>query len=404
MTPFLPSDGDGWQALCTEVAMESARLQEGVHPNLRAALAPLLELMNCYYSNLIEGHHTFPGEVEAALRTAGEHQTQESLVIEAMAHVHTQRQITKRLDDPGWNPTSEEALRWIHAEFTRQLPDDMRWVESPDGKTRIRIVPGELRDGRVTVGRHDPPTHTALPRLLAEFTSQYGKHDNASPASLAKIAAAHHRLLWIHPFYDGNGRVARLMTDAMLERAKVGCGGLWRISRGFARRVNDYKRLLENADAPRQGSLDGRGNLSQRAFDDWCSFVIERAKDQIGFMRDSIRPAALGDRIRAWARDAFPRSDHERMSLLLAMVMQNGEVSRATAAVMLGVTDRQVRNVVDDLVKRGVVATEPRGPLRPAIAMNVVPRWFPDLFPHNEDERLQSVDPQRRGGGPEVSR
>jgi Fic family protein len=388
MTPFLPSDGEGWQAQCTDVAMEAARLQAAVHPLLRAALAPLLELMNCYYSNLIEGHHTFPGEVARALRTAGEHRSQQSLVVEAMAHVATQRQITARLGDSDWNPTTVDALRWMHAEFIRHLPDDMLWVESPERTTRIHIIPGELRAGRVTVGHLDPPLHSALPRLLTEFALQYGKHGNASPASLAKIAAAHHRLLWIHPFYDGNGRITRLMTDAMLERAGVGCSGLWRISRGFARRVTDYKRLLQNADAPRQGSLDGRGNLSQQTLDDWCSFVIACAKDQIGFMRDIIRPENLADRIRSWAKDAFPRSDHGRISLLLTMVMQNGEISRATAAMVLGVTDRQVRNVIDELVQHGVVATEPRGPLRPAISMQVVPRWFPDLFPHGEDQRL----------------
>lgn len=48
MTPYLPADDEAWQAMCTNVVMESARLQEGMHPHLRAALAPLLELMNCY--------------------------------------------------------------------------------------------------------------------------------------------------------------------------------------------------------------------------------------------------------------------------------------------------------------------------------------------------------------------
>jgi Fic family protein len=387
MTPFLPTEDPGWQELCIEVAMESARLQEAVHPNLRAALSPLLELMNCYYSNLIEGHRTFPGEVARALNSAQDQKKQEDLVVEALAHVKTQGEMAHRLRDPGWNPTSPESLRWMHRDFMERLPGRMLWLEYP-GHKRLKIVPGELRGGKVSVGSHDPPLFSALPVFLEEFHKQYADHDRATPHAFAMIAAAHHRLAWIHPFYDGNGRVARLMTDAMLERAGVGAGGLWRISRGFARRVGEYRRFLENADATRRSSLDGRGNLTQRGLDEWCGFVIACAKDQIRFMRDSIRPAALADRIRAWARDSFPHSDHERIGLLISQVMKDGEVSRSHASILLGVGERQARNIVDDLVERSVVAAEPRGPIRPAISLKVVPRWFPDLFPHSEDELL----------------
>ena len=374
MTPFLPLDTAEWQRSCTEVAMEAARLQEAVNPRLRLALAPLLEVMNCYSSNLIEGHHTFRGEVAAALRTATEHKSQESLVREAMAHVATQRAVDVRLQDGAWNPATPEALGWMHAEFTSRLPEDLRWAESPDGKTRLAVVPGAWRTGQVSVGRHDPPLHTALPLFLAEFVVRYGAHDSPSPHSLAKIAAAHHRLLWIHPLLDGTGRVTRLMTDAMFKRAALGCGGRWRISRGFARKVGDYKRLIETADAPRQGQLDGRGNVSQRALDAWCAFVIERAHDQIRFMRDLLKPALLSARIHAWARESFPHAQHERIGLLLSLVMQNAEITRATTTTLLGVGERQARNIIDDLGRRGVAAAEPRGPLRRAIAMNTVPR------------------------------
>jgi Fic family protein len=387
MTPYLPTEDPAWQEICIEVAMEAARLQEAVHPNLRAALSPLLELMNCYYSNLIEGHRTFPGEVAQALRSAQSQKKHEELVVEALAHIKTQGQLALRLRNPAWESTAAESLRWIHREFMERLPERMLWLESP-GQKRLKIAPGELRAGKVGVGRHDPPLHSSLPVFLEEFHRQYRDHGNATPHALAKIAAAHHRLAWIHPFYDGNGRVARLMTDAMLERAGIGAGGLWRISRGFARRLGDYKRFLENADSPRQGSLDGRGNLTQKGLDDWCRFVIECAKDQLRFMRESIKPATLTERIRAWSRDEFPRSDHERIGLLIALLMKEGEISRADATVLLGVRERQARNIVEDLAQRGVVAAEPRGPLLPAIPLKAVPRWFPDLFPHGEDERL----------------
>lgn len=60
-------------------------------------------------------------------------------------------------------------------------------------------------------------------------------------------ASAHHRLLRIHPFLDGNGRVARLMSHAMLLDA-LDTGGIWSVARGLARSEENYKTRLESCD------------------------------------------------------------------------------------------------------------------------------------------------------------
>ena len=64
------------------------------------------------------------------------------------------------------------------------------------------------------VGQHVAISLGALPRFLKRFEEVYsslGKTD-----TILVTTAAHHRILWIHPFLDGNGRVARLMSYAML--------------------------------------------------------------------------------------------------------------------------------------------------------------------------------------------
>ncbi len=71
-------------------------------------------------------------------------------------------------------------------------------------------------------------------------------------------ATAHHRLLWIHPFLDGNGRVARLMSYAMLLET-LDTGGVWSIARGLARNESTYKSKLMACDTHRRNDLDGRG-------------------------------------------------------------------------------------------------------------------------------------------------
>ena len=77
------------------------------------------------------------------------------------------------------------------------------------------------------------PPH--VPRFLKRFEEVYGKLGKTD--TIVATAAAHHRLLWIHPFLDGNGRVARLMSHATLLDA-LDTGGVWSIARGLARNVD----------------------------------------------------------------------------------------------------------------------------------------------------------------------
>ncbi len=100
------------------------------------------------------------------------------------------------------------------------------------------------------------------------------------------IASAHHRLNYIHPFTDGNGRVSRLMSHAMALEAGIGGQGLWSVSRGLARGLSDrgeYKRMMDMADTPRRGDRDGRGNLSEAALKTYCEWFLKVTLDQITF-------------------------------------------------------------------------------------------------------------------------
>jgi Fic family protein len=126
----------------------------------------------------------------------------------------------------------------------------------------VRVVPGELRRRDVKVGAHVAISAGALPRILNRFEEVYSHLKRTD--SILGAATAHHRLLWIDPFLDGNGRVARLMSHAMLLEA-LDTGGVWSVARGLARHVEAYKRHLAGCDGPRRNDLDGRGNLSEEA-------------------------------------------------------------------------------------------------------------------------------------------
>lgn len=99
-----------------------------------------------------------------------------------------------------------------------------------------------------------------------------------------------------------SGRVARLMSYAML-RDILDTRGLWSVARGLARQVETYKHHLAACDAPRQGDLDGRGNLSEKALAGFVEFFLKTCIDQVEFMAGLMQPERLRDRIMIWSEE-----------------------------------------------------------------------------------------------------
>ena len=335
--------------------------------------------MNCYYSNLIEGHNTHPVDIERALKNDYSNDTHKrDLQLEAKAHIDVQRWI----DDGGLkgSAVSGEVIREIHARFCKELPEDLLWVEDPDTKERVRVVAGEFRNREVAVGRHRAISPGAVPRFLARFGEVYGAAGKTE--SIVGAAAAHHRVAWIHPFIDGNGRVARLMSHAMLLES-LDTGAVWSVARGLALNVDAYKRHLEACDEVRRNDLDGRGHLSEGALSRFTEFFLRTCLDQVAFMEGLMQPDQLRARILLWAEEEvrLDRLPPQARNILEA-VLYRGELPRADAAAVVGAVDRHARRIVSALMKRGVLnADSPRAPLHIVFPAALASRWMPGLFP-----------------------
>ena len=232
------------------------------------------------------------------------------------------------------------------------------------------------------VGRHIPPSSEALPRFLHRFADAYDTKRLSRVRQIIALGAAHHRLLWIHPIYDGNGRVTRLMSHASLLRCGVG-SSLWSVARGLARNVQDYKKLLMAADGPRRGDLDGRGTLSTQALSDFCAFFMTVCIDQVEFMASLLEPSDLLRRMRLHIEEEIQAGSLLKGSFpLLRETLLAGEVQRGKASEITGYGERMARNVVSDLLKKGYLKSETtRAPLSLAFPIDAVERWFPRLYP-----------------------
>jgi Fic family protein len=389
MEPLVPAEASGeLEDEVISLVAEANQLAGRVHPILRDSIGDLVRSMNCYYSNLIEGHDTHPRDIDRALaNNFSDEPKRRELQQEAVAHIHVQQLIDSGNDPDVW-PASAAYASWLHETFCSRLPPEMLWVTNPTTGERLPVVPGQWRTHEVVVGRHLPPEPADLPRFLARFDRAYKAPPLNRMRQIQTVGAAHHRFLWIHPFLDGNGRVARLMSHALLKRLGIGTS-LWSVARGLAREDELYKKLLMVADSPRDGDRDGRGNLTERGLVMFCRFFLEQSVDQIRFMAGLLEPQMLLTRMEIHIEEEIRAKRLQRGSfVVLREAVLAGEVERSKVPMLTGYEERAARNVTAALVERGMLsAASHRAPLRLAFPADVAERWFPNLYPANAGSR-----------------
>jgi Fic family protein len=397
MEPLFPDRCLELEELAFELIRRSVALGQSVHPITRSAIVEVVRSMNSYYSNLIEGHNTHPIDIEKALaKDYSSEPGKRALQIESRAHIEVQKLIETRLhDDPAIAICSSDFLCWIHREFYGRLPAEFRVVRMESGLD-VPLNPGHLRDGEVIVHRHIPPFSGSLPRFLSRF-AEYEPSRLDPFARIIATAASHHRLAWIHPFFDGNGRVLRLFTHAYLIKTKSDGHGLWMVSRGFARSRDHYMSALIGADAGRKGDFDGRGNLSNKGLTNFCIFFLKTAIDQAGFMSSLLDLDSMHDRIivfvEYWVRQNrwdFLRSIRAKIGHLLSDIFLRGELSRGEAAAVLSIPERTSRKVLNYLIDQSLLTSAgPGRPVRLGFPVHTIGFYFPKLYPDNIEFSLQ---------------
>lgn len=373
-TPWLP-DGDSRRHLldrCSSVISRSDLLRSSVPVGIREALAPLLRNMNSFYSNLIEGQHTTPAEIEQALKSefSADSETARRQRL-AIAHVEIERDL---LTEPR-SPYDASMLLEVHRRlFVATEPD---------------IQPGVFRSVDVRVGKYIAPPKDEVPGLIDHWCKAYLRAAGRDERLLAGICA-HHRLAWIHPFRDGNGRVSRMQLLMSFNAIDL-AGNIWSPLRGFARDLNGYYVRLANADWVRMQDFDGRGNLTQRGLVEWCDHVLDVCEDQISFIEQRIDIGSFKQNISAllYWYDAHPWNVGSERSLIKSEVLEPlhylamvGTLERSKFLLMTGLSERTARRVLATLVDIGIVKSEsPRSPLQFALPSTSLRFLFPGLWP-----------------------
>ncbi len=223
-------------------------------------LKQIFHTLESIYSARIEGNNTTIAEyIETKLseELPSNKNIQEILNMEqAMAF------IDEHIKDVFFN-------RAFVSELHKKVVDQLH--PSPDGEGDK--TPGVYRTVAVNIARsnHKPPEPIQVTNYMDELFA-FISHDDAPKFDLLKIAIAHHRFMWIHPFSNGNGRTGRLFTYAMLVKLgfHVDVGRILNPTAIFCNNRQKYYQFLSLADS-------GKDEDILR----WCEYVLAGLKDEI---------------------------------------------------------------------------------------------------------------------------
>src|SRR5439155_25758801 len=162
----------GLTDLALQLAQRSAGFRRSLPSSLLTSLADLVRTMNCYYSNLIEGHATHPIEIERALNNDySSDAKRRDLQLEATAHIAVQKWI-----DGGAvqrHAVDVDFIREIHRRFCELLPPELLLIEDPKTGEKFEMVPGALRTRDVAVNQQVGINPRPVPRSLIRSQDAY---------------------------------------------------------------------------------------------------------------------------------------------------------------------------------------------------------------------------------------
>jgi len=266
----------------TDIILELEKLRPGrklrsnVHPLIFFQLKKVFHLLESLGSVRIEGNNTTLAEVvektiEGKIRSSFEEKTKEYLNnLEALdfieEHVQEGTLINRML------------ISELHKIVVKDLSKNKEGDSNPGNYRRHPV--------QISKSKHKPPGPEIIQGYMDELFKFNEQYSTQAKYNLLATSIAHHRFAWIHPFGNGNGRVVRLLTYAMLLSTGFSVQGILNPTAIFCIDRDKYYKMLENAD---------RGSKSAQL--SWCQYVLSNLKHEISKIEKLLDMDYLFDKI-----------------------------------------------------------------------------------------------------------
>jgi Fic family protein len=300
-------------------------------PPVFLQLKEVFHFLESLASARIEGNHTTLADyVDAKLAPVAE----PSDTLRELDNIEAAMAQVEEAVEPG-APVTEHLLRGLHATTVQGL-------QREGDRT-----PGQYRNGPVTIAAapHLPPDALEVPRYMVELVA-FINEPHPPKYDLMKVALAHHRFAWVHPFGNGNGRVVRLLTHALLIKygfQVAAAGRLLNPAAVFCADRHRYYALLSQADSGVEADLEA-----------WCVYVLAGIRDELQkvnrladythLQTQVLLPAVAHARQRQWVT---PQEEAVLVQTIKTGVVKAGDLETALPGLNANQRTYQIRKLLD---------------------------------------------------------
>ena len=304
-------------------------------PTVETELRRQAQMRSTHYSTRIEGNRLTLAEAEKVIHEAKVNfRGRERDVREVRNYWNALQRVEEWAEAK--KAVSEDSLRSLHAlveRGPRARPTPYR-----DGQNVIR----DAASGAIV---YLPPEAKDVPGLMAALVHWVREAGKIGIPVPLVAGLAHYQFVTIHPYFDGNGRTARLLATFLLSRGGYGLNGLYSLEEHHARDLAGYYQAL--VVHPHHNYYEGRADADLTAWLEY--FVATLAKTFDAVRREASRVAKQGV-------PAVPeplRKLDRRARIVLGLFAASERITAPDVSRALGLSDRMVRLLLADWVRDG---------------------------------------------------
>jgi Fic family protein len=314
-----------------------------ITPSVLATLRETARLFSTHYSTMIEGNRLTQQEVSRVIEQQ-EHfagrERDEKEVLGYYAALEKSEQIAA-----SGMPISERHIQMLHALVMAEGRTRAKPTAYRDGQNVIR----DSRSRRIV---YMPPEARDVPLLMKALVSWVSASHRALLPCPIRAGIAHYQFATIHPYYDGNGRTARLLTTLILHLGGYDLKGLYSLEEYYARNLGGYYRAL--TVGPSHNYYEGRAKADITA---WVEYFCDGVADSFENVRRRAQEA--GNRGARDESNALRRLD-PRQRKALELFRTSTVINSRDVEALFGISQRASRNILSSWVDDGfVVVVDP---------------------------------------------
>ena len=308
-----------------------------ITPSVLATLRETARLFSTHYSTQIEGNRLTQDQVSHVLERTKHFPGRERDEKEVLGYYAALEKAEHLALSP--TPVSEHHIRLLHA------------LVMAGGSTKVKPTPyrdaqNVISDSRTRKIVYMPPEAKDVPSLMKSFVAWINNHSNDVPSPI-RAGIAHYQFATIHPYYDGNGRTARILTTLLLHLGGYDLKGLYSLEEYYARNLLAYYDAL--TIGPSHNYYFGR---VESDITPWVDYFCQGVAESFENVKKRAEEAAKSGEI---DHSAELRTLDPRQRRALELFQQSDTINSRDIEKHFSVAQRTARNFLSAWVDAGFI-------------------------------------------------